>query len=148
MQVYFDVQQLYYIPQYTPVQKQLEASGVVCTYVFYKDGALEKQQILVARSLGCEIKWVDSEAEAKQLYLSDKPDWLLIGNNFSDLESLHAHTKTGLLSHGIGPKACYYTVSDSMPTVRFVEGPYRTERLQKLYPNSQFVDTGLSLIHI
>ena len=142
MQVYFDVQQLYYIPQYTPVQKQLEALGVVCTYVFYKESELERQQVSVARSLGCEIKWVDSEAEAKQLYLADKPDWLLIGNNFSDLESLHAHTKTGLLSHGIGPKACYYTVSDSMPTVRFVEGPYRTERLYELYPNSQFVDTG------
>jgi hypothetical protein len=142
LQVYFDVQQLYYIPQYLPVQKQLEARGATCIYVFYRDTKLEPQQRLVAKSLGCEVKWVESEIQAKHLYLSEKPDWLLIGNNFEDLESLHKHTKTGLLSHGIGPKACYYTVSDSMPTVRFVEGPYRTERLQALYPESQFINTG------
>ena len=142
MQVYFDVQQLYYIPQYTPVQKQLESAGVTCTYVFYLDKTLERQQEKVAASLGCQVKWVENESQARQLYINDKPDWLLIGNNFADLESIHEHTKTGLLSHGIGPKACYYTVSDSMPSIRFVEGPYRTKRLQELYPESEFIDTG------
>lgn len=142
VQVYFDVQQLYYIPQYTPIQAQLENAGVDCTYVFYLDENLESQQKKVAEKLGCEVKWVKSEPEARQLYLASKPDWLLIGNYFSDLELIHQHTKTGLLSHGIGPKACYYSVSDSMPTVRFVEGPYRTKRLTELYPDSKFVDTG------
>lgn len=142
MEVYFDVQQLYYVPQYQPVQKQLEASGVQCTYVFYLDSALREQQKTVANTLNAKIVWVRNENEARQLYLEDKPDWLLLGNYFSNLHDIHEHTKTGLLSHGIGPKACYYTVSDSRPTVRFVEGPYRTKRLQDLYPGSKFVDTG------
>ena len=142
MLVYFDVQQLYYVPQYTPVQKQLEALGASCCYVIYRDDLLIKQQELVASSLNCDVLWVLDEAEAKRLYLSDKPDWLVIGNNFSGLSDLHGSTKTALLSHGIGPKACYYTVSDSMPSVRYVEGPYRTKRLQEMYPDSLFVDTG------
>lgn len=142
LRVYFDVQQLYYVPQYTPVQQQLVALGCKCTYVFYKDKTLLPQQLKVAATLGAQIIWVNNQLEAHDVYLKDQPDWLLIGNNFPDLESIHQHTKTGLLSHGIGPKACYYTVSDSMPSVRFVEGPYRTKRLQELYPESKFVDTG------
>ena len=142
MRVYFDVQQLYYIPQYVPLQKELTKKGVECTFVFYRDFQMASQQKSVADSLKSNIHWVSNNAEAKALYIQEKPDWLIIGNYFDDLESLHAFTKTALLSHGIGPKACYYTVSDSMPTVRFVEGPYRTRRLQDLYPNSKFVDTG------
>ena len=116
--------------------------GCECVYVFYTDKALLVQQQVVASTLGARIIWVDNQLQAHEVYLKDQPDWLLIGNNFPDLESIHQHTKTGLLSHGIGPKACYYTVSDSMPTVRFVEGPYRTERLQALYPGSAFINTG------
>lgn len=142
MRVYFDAQQLYYVPQYAPLQEVLEDSGVECTYVFYKDLDLLKQQESVARSLKTRVLWVDNQDEAKSLYLRDKPEWLIIGNNFDDLESIHVFTKTALMSHGIGPKACYYTVSDSMPTVRFTEGPYRTQRLQELYPSSEFIDVG------
>jgi hypothetical protein len=142
LRVYFDVQQLYYVPQYTPVQQQLENMGCECVYVFYTDKALLAQQQVVAETLGARIIWVDDQLQARDIYLKDRPDWLLIGNIFPDLESIHQHTQTGLLSHGIGPKACYYTVSDTMPTVRFVEGPYRTERLKALYPESDFIDTG------
>lgn len=142
MLVYFDVQQLYYIPQYAPVQKQLEKLGSECVYVFYYDHSLLKQQQAVAATLGVRIVWVKDQQEAREIYLNDKPDWLLIGNNFPELQEIHLNTKTGLLSHGIGPKACYYTVSDTKPTIRFVEGPYRTERLKKLYPESSFIDTG------
>lgn len=142
MQVYFDVQQLYYVPQYTPVQAALEQKGVACTYVFYEDTALAAQQKKVADSLGCDVKWVSDVQQAKSIYIKDKPEWVVIGNYFEDLEQIHQHSRTALLSHGIGPKACYYTVSDSNPSVRFVEGPYRTQRLKELYPQSVFVDTG------
>lgn len=142
MRVYFDVQQLYYVPQYTPVQQALESRGCECVYIFYRDSVLVEQQQTVAAGLNCRVIWVEGQYQAKEVYLSDKPDWVVIGNYFDDLDSIHLNSKTALLSHGIGPKACYYTVSDSMPTVRFVEGPYRTQRLQELYPNSEFVDSG------
>jgi len=142
LKVYFDVQQLYYLPQYTPLQNLLEAAGVNCTYVFYRHTELFRQQELVIDELGLNVKWVENEAQARQLYIDDRPSWILIGNNFEGLDEVHKYSKTGLLSHGIGPKACYYTVSDSATSVRFVEGPYRTERLKGLYPNLTFLDTG------
>jgi len=142
LKVYFDVQQLYYLPQYTPLQNLFEAAGVNCIYVFYRHADLFSQQELVIDELGLKVKWVENEAQARQLYIDDKPGWILIGNNFEDLDEVHKYSKTGLLSHGIGPKACYYTVSDSATSVRFVEGPYRTERLKGLYPNLTFLDTG------
>lgn len=46
------------------------------------------------------------------------------------------------LGHGIGPKASYYTKSDTPTTVRFVEGEYRTQRLKSMYPNDCFIDVG------
>jgi len=142
LKVYFDVQQLYYLPQYTPLQKLLEAKGVSCIYVFYKHADLFVQQQAVIDDLKLTVKWVGSESQARQLYITDKPDWVLIGNNFEGLGEVHKNSKTGLLSHGIGPKACYYTVSDSATSVRFVEGPYRTERLRGMYPDLTFLDTG------
>jgi len=142
LKVYFDVQQLYYLPQYTPLQSLLEAAGVNCIYVFYKHAELFRQQELLIDELGLNVKWVENEAQARQLYIDDRPSWILIGNNFEGLDEVHKYSKTGLLSHGIGPKACYYTVSDSATSVRFVEGPYRTERLKGLYPNLTFLDTG------
>jgi len=142
VQVYFDVQQLYYIPQYTPVQKQLERFGANCTYVVYRDPFLLKVQEKAVKALNCNIIWVEDWVEARKCYTSDKPDWLILGNNFEGLSELHAFTRTALISHGIGPKACYYSVSDSKPNVRFVEGPYRTQRLKEMYPDSVFVDTG------
>jgi len=142
LNVYFDVQQLYYVPQYSPVQQRLEILGVECIYVFYRDVSLVQQQEAVAISLGARVIWVADQCEARELYLKDSPSWVVIGNYFEGLEAVHVNSKTALLSHGIGPKSCYYTVSDSMPSVRFVEGPYRAKRLEGLYPYSKFVDTG------
>lgn len=137
IKVYFDVKEPYYLPQYTPVAKLLGAWGVSCTFVFYvKQGQYQAEQI------DCNAISVKDEYEARQLYLAERPDWLVIGNFFQNLEQIHEHTKTALLSHGIGPKACYYTVSNAKPSVRFVEGPYRTRRLQELYPDQVFIDTG------
>lgn len=142
MKVYFDVLQLYYLPQYTPLRKLLEENGAICTFIFYKnDDFLRQQQDIIDR-LELSVKWVADEAEARQIYLKNKPDWILLGNNFDRLEEIHEYSKTALLSHGIGPKSCYYTVSDSPTSVRFVEGPYRTKRLRALYPALTFVDTG------
>ena len=37
MQLYFDVQHLYYIPQYTPVLKELLSNGHQVSMVFYEN---------------------------------------------------------------------------------------------------------------
>jgi len=142
--VFFDVQEMYYLPQYTPIKASLEAQGIQVTFVIYrKEGADTRQKTLVDNTCGgSHVKWVGSESEARALYLEQKPAWLIIANTFQNLDEIHKHTQTALVTHGIGPKACYYDVSDSATSVRFVEGPYRTERLKEMYPKQNFVDTG------
>jgi CDP-glycerol glycerophosphotransferase (TagB/SpsB family) len=85
---------------------------------------------------------VHNSDEARVLYQKEKPTWIIFGNAFSDLKTIHLHTKTALMQHGIGPKSCYYDVSESEITYRFVEGNHRLQRLQKRFPNKKFLDTG------
>lgn len=139
MLVYFDVQELYYLPQYEPIQSILASKGVESVFVIYGVDSGASDYLISDKA---RVEFVADEREALAIYLKKKPDWLVIGNNFDGLDRVHQHTRTALVGHGIGPKACYYTVSDSATSVRFVEGPYRTERLKSLYPNLTFIDTG------
>jgi hypothetical protein len=142
--VFFDVQEMYYLPQYEPIKNKLIEHGAKCVFVIYgtsKEGFIASAG-LSALCNGADMSFVSNEAEARSLYLSEKPDWLMVGNYFSDLDLIHENTKTALVSHGIGPKSCYYDVSDSATTVRFVEGPYRADRLRQLYPDQVFIDVG------
>ncbi len=143
MKVFFDVQEMYYLPQFSPIKAELEGQAVDVTFVIYREGGSMRQQALVdSACAGSKVEWVNDESEARALYLKRQPDWLIIANMFPNLDEIHKNTKTALVSHGIGPKACFYEVSDSATSVRFVEGPYRTERLKEMYPNQVFVDTG------
>ena len=144
VKIFFDVREMYYLPQYTPIKEELEAQGVQVTFVIYRKGIdeLPPKTVVDDACGGSRVVWVNNEAEARALYLAQKPAWLIIANNFQDLEDIHRNTKTALVSHGIGPKACYYDVSDSSTSVRFVEGPYRTDRLKGMYPQQTFIDTG------
>ncbi len=144
MNVFFDVQELYYLPQYTPIIASLKKQGVEAVLVVYRTEIGIKTQSKLVGSLcpGANIEWVENEAQARALYLNRRPSWLIIGSDFDHLDGIHRNTKTALVNHGIGPKACYYDVSSSATNVRFVEGPYRTQRLQKMYPEQKFVDTG------
>jgi len=144
MNVFFDVKEMYYLPQYVPIIECLRGAGLKATLVIYKSevGAARQQNMLAEVQEGTQVEWVESEHEARKLYLQKRPDWLFLANNFDDLSVIHEYTKTALMSHGIGPKACFYDVSDTATSVRFVEGPYRTQRLQGMYPGQTFVDTG------
>ncbi len=144
MNAFFDVQEMYYLPQYTPIKAVLEAQAIQVTFVIYrKEGDEARQKTLVDNACdGSRVEWVHNEDEARALYLKQQPAWLIIANTFHNLDEIHKHTQTALVSHGIGPKACYYDVSDSATSVRFVEGPYRTQRLKDMYPKQTFIDTG------
>ncbi|EAT13125.1 CDP-glycerol glycerophosphotransferase family protein [Bermanella marisrubri] len=141
--VYFDVEELYYLPQYLPIRRILRLYGATTVFVLQGQQSNRVPRILLDEGVGIEeVRFVSSKSEALNLCIVDKPDWLILGNSFSGIDDLHPNTKTALVSHGIGPKSCYYTVSDTPTTVRFVEGPYRTARLQEMYPGQCFVDTG------
>lgn len=142
MKILFDVAHLYYLPQYLPVQKQLLKQGIQPGFVFYRAGnpvdIIEK----VIQQEQLNAHWVEDEASSIPFYQKMQPDWLIIGNKKKQLETLPASVKTALMQHGIGPKSCYYDVSEQPTTVRFVEGQHRLQRLQQRFPTARFIDTG------
>jgi hypothetical protein len=142
MKLFFDVMHLYYLPQYIPVAEKMQAMGWLCCLVFYRNPSSIDQQKNAAEECGFDIKWVDNEDESLEFYQQQAPEWIIFGNQFDALDRLNDSTNTALMMHGIGPKACYYTVSNCATSVRFVEGRYRQQRLQEMFPDQCFVDTG------
>ncbi|MDF0533492.1 CDP-glycerol glycerophosphotransferase family protein [Shewanella sp. A32] len=140
--VYFDVLHPYYLPQYLPVMDELKKRQQNVGFVFYRN----TEQLLVAESLveryQLAVTWVNDHKQALAFYLTAGADWIIFGNSCDYLSQLKGVSQTALMQHGIGPKACYYEVSDSDFDVRFVEGQHRLQRLQALYPQKKFVDTG------
>ena len=141
MKVIFDVLHLYYLPQYLPVHYQLKAQGIDSSFVFYRGMHQDVIEKVIEHEKLVHI-WVDSDKEALQHYLTEKANWVFFANEFSYLDQLHNVSKSAQLGHGIGPKASYYTKSDTPMSVRFVEGQYRCNRLDEMYPNDTFVNVG------
>lgn len=144
MKILFDVLHLYYLPQYLPVVEHLREKDVECVYVFYKqaDPELDKVCKKIVQEENLLVHWVDDWQDALQLYKNEQADWIVFGNAVDDQDELKGVSKTVLMQHGIGPKACYYEVSEQQTDVRFVEGEHRLNRLNTLYPKGNFVDTG------
>jgi len=141
MNVIFDTQSLYYLPQYIPVYKKLLEKGVESKFVFYENNHKTLiQKIIFEHQL--EHIWVENQSQAITYYETEKANWVFFANSFDYLSRLNGVSKSVQLGHGIGPKASYYTKSDQSMTVRFVEGDYRLKRLQSMYPADTFVDVG------
>ncbi|WP_206483718.1 CDP-glycerol glycerophosphotransferase family protein [Thalassotalea sp. G2M2-11] len=142
MHIIFDVRHLYYLPQYLPVYHTLlKQRAGKASFVFYRgihDSIIE--QIIEQEQL--TFIWVDNEQQATQFYLKQKASWVFFANSFPFLDQVHQVSQSVQLGHGIGPKASYYTKSDTATSVRFVEGQYRTNRFNQMYPNDTFVDVG------
>ncbi|WP_394174976.1 CDP-glycerol glycerophosphotransferase family protein [Thalassotalea litorea] len=143
MYVLFDVLHLYYLPQYLPVQQKLAKNNIKTAFVFYRsnhDDIMEQ----IALNNDLQYTWVEDDHQATDFYLQEKADWVFFANSFPHLEQLHQVSNSAQIGHGIGPKSCYYTKSDTAMNVRFVEGEYRCQRLRSMYPENTFVDVGFS----
>lgn len=141
MNVIFDTQSLYYLPQYVPVFKKLSEKGIKSKFVFYKNSHKHLIQRVID-DYNLDHIWVDDQLQAMDFYEQEKADWVFFANSFSYLERLHKVSKSAQLGHGIGPKSSYYTKSNKAMTVRFVEGAYRLARLESMYPDDKFIDVG------
>lgn len=138
----FDVLHPYYLPQYLPVMGELISRGESVHFIVYRSEEQQAALDVLVEQYQLDVTWVDNEEQALAYYLKVKPTWVIFGNTFDSAKKLKGISRTALMQHGIGPKACYYTVSESDMDVRFVEGEYRLKRLQKLFPGKTFVDTG------
>ncbi len=142
MKIIFDVLHIYYLPQYLPVYHQLilENAGNA-TFVFYHGIHDDTIKAIIEKEQLTHI-WVEDNAQACNFYCQEQADWIFFANAFPYLDKVHKVSKSVQLGHGIGPKASYYTKSNTPTTVRFVEGKYRTQRLESMYPHDCFIDVG------
>lgn len=142
MKVSFDVQHIYYLPQYLPVYHEFTKRQLGnVTFVFYRSQHDKIIKKIIEKNNLTHV-WVDNAEKACDFYLKDKAHWVFFGNNYAWLDKVHSVSKSVQLGHGVGPKASYYNKSNTPTTVRFVEGAYRTARFNELYPNDNFVDVG------
>lgn len=142
MKIIFDVQELYYLPQYLPIHSELIKRGQDNThFVFYRgkfDFLIEK----IIKTENLNHRWVNNKSEANRYYQSQKADWVIFSNSFPYLDDVHKVSKSAQIGHGVGAKTSYYTQSNTPTTIRLVEGAYKTNRLQSMFPNDKFVDVG------
>ena len=142
MKIIFDVLHLYYLPQYLPVYQQLiNDNAGEAIFVFYRGAHDDIIKSIITKEKLKHL-WVDNNAEARDFYYQEQADWVFFANAFAYLDKVHQVSKSVQLGHGIGPKASYYAKSDTPTTVRFVEGSYRTQRFNDMYPDDCFVDVG------
>ncbi len=144
MHVTFDTQNVYYLPQYTPVLSELRRRGHQGSFGCYTDKNKEKAFTETLEALESPVYWFNGEEQAAAKYAAARPDWIIFGSGFQHLDKLDAHTQSGQLGHGIGPKPSYYNKSYIPMSVRFIEGAERLEIIQSRYPKSKFVQTGFS----
>lgn len=144
MNICFDVLNIYYIPQYIPIWQELNKRGHTCSLIVYSKKNDKELLSASLDKLNVQYKWVYDEIEAKEYYLTQKPDWIFFGNEFAFLDEIHRNSKTVQMGHGIGPKPSYYRKSDTPMTVRFMEGELRLNKIKKMYPGNKFIQVGFS----
>ncbi|MDQ7074936.1 MAG: CDP-glycerol glycerophosphotransferase family protein [Gammaproteobacteria bacterium] len=142
--IFFDVEQPYYLPQYFPVCQLLLARGMACTFVFYRSNC-DANVIQGTLPKGVKTEWVAESEKATQLYLSTKPQWLVLGTGFKNVDKIkQAGISTAVIYHGAGVKTSGYSELLNQVDVRFVEGSHHFEALSNLHPKGNFCLTGFS----
>lgn len=144
MHVAFDTRNVYYIPQYLPVLRELLARGHEASFICYtgKDDPTAFRSAM--DGLGAPVHWLADEAAALKHYVQLRPEWIIFGSGFEPLDDLVEPTQSVQLGHGIGPKPSYYGKSVQPMTVRFIEGARRLEVIRRRYPKGNFVQAGFS----
>ncbi len=143
VKIWFDVQQLYYLPQYEPVYQVLQEQGCQCHFFIYSTSASEEILTAFQQQTSLPIT-LASKDEILHHYQQNPADWIIFGNGYKALNQLPSTTRTALLYHGIGVKECYYDAELAEFDVRFTEGAFRQNELQQRYPNACFVETGFA----
>ena len=142
VKVYFDVAQLYYLPQYLPVHRELFRRGVQCKFLVYRNGTLGDLLVEEVRKLVLPYQLVEDEAEAAEVYRSTPADWVIFGNEFKYLDRLPEGTRSALVNHGAGVKSVGYKEGMNAMDVRFVDGTHHLAELAKTFPGRTQVLAG------
>lgn len=126
--VFFDVRNLYYLPQYEPVARELERRGIRCHFVFYDEKGQDELTRMAARERGLDAAWATDTGNAAEHYRRERPDWVIFGHVFQ--EPLPEGIGRALIFHSVGPKAGRYEPNLDTMQVRFVESEHYMERVR------------------
>lgn len=144
MKVIFDTRNIYYLPQYLPIYRELVKRGHEVGFVCFHNKTDEAVATQIFDRLGFSPVWFDDREQSIEYYLEQKADWIFFGNRVDMIEKLHTVSRSVQLGHGIGPKPSYYRKSNTRMTVRFIEGELRLKIIQEMYPQDKFVQVGFS----
>ena len=144
MKVIFDTRNIYYLPQYLPIYRELIQRSHHAEFVCYRNQDDPEIADNVLGNHKISARWFDSRAEALVFYQQEAADWVFFGSGVVFIDELHKVSRTVQLGHGIGPKPSYYRKSDCAMTVRFIEGELRLRKIQSMYPNDTFIQVGYS----
>jgi CDP-glycerol glycerophosphotransferase (TagB/SpsB family) len=143
MLILLDVSNIYYLPQFLPVIRELSASEHDVKLVCHRNN-IKSQFESVLADTGVDYLWVNDCSEALKVFIELSPDWIFFANGFKHINQLPSETKTVQLGHGVGPKPSYYHKSSTPMTVRFMEGAERLKQIKTLYPDDEFIQVGYS----
>lgn len=129
----FILSELYYLPIYEPVAKKLKENNLSCLFLVRKEYThrTTNTKDLAAEYLdrnGYSYKHLEdnhSDTEANYLFYS--------ANGFKEYDIKHDYTV--LMSHGIGTKGGYFAQEHTSFDIRFVEGNFRKEKMEELFPD-------------
>ncbi len=144
MHIIFDTRNIYYLPQYLPIYRELVGRGHKCDFVCYRNKDDESQSLQIFSNLNLSAHWFDNRQHAMEYYLAEKANWVFFGSGVNFIDQLHRVSRSAQLGHGIGPKPSYYHKSDTPMTVRFIEGELRLKVIKSMYPDDNFVQVGYS----
>ena len=100
---------LYYLPQYLPVYNELQKENVFDSKFIFHHGKFDDLIKKIIKDECLPANWVQDKNHALKFYLTEKPNWIFLGNTFPELNKIHIYSKTAQLGHGVGPKKSYYS---------------------------------------
>jgi hypothetical protein len=140
--VCFDVEHIYYLTQYLPVDRVLRERGIETHFLGHTNPGAQAINHAVAAREGIGIEWVESVEAAVEFYNACNPSWIIFGNGCDFLSRLPATCRTAQLYHGIGMKSDVYKAGIMNMDVRFMEGPFYTREVARLYPDRKLFEVG------
>ena len=143
MLMLFDVSNIYYLPQFLPVIRELLVCDHDVKLVCYRNNINPEFEPALDEA-GVDRLWVNDDKEALKKFVELAPNWIFFANGFKHINQLALKTKTIQLGHGVGPKPSYYHKSSTPMTVRFMEGAMRLQKIKTLYPDDEFIQVGYS----
>ena len=139
MHIAFFAEQLYYLPQFTPVIRCLLGRGHRVTTLVRLDEALRGIPLEHLESLGDahQLLRVDSRSQAYAELRRLAPDWAVFGSFLDPSETLATGTRSALVYHGIGVKTVLFDPRLNAFDLRCVESQRVLDELVVRDPGSR-----------